>query len=377
MPNVFKSGSSDKTITGSIFTSTFTIGINPGVVQGPTAANTGFYTIPMPQTGSITQTQTFAIVAPKSTQGPSVRIGSYGIGGFNQSNDLQSIAIQYGATGSVTGSANQPALIKWFSDNGYTVINFDYENIVTNGLIGFYDAGYIPSYPATGSTIFDLSGKGANGTLNGTINVAIDSLPATNAYTRGVLDFGKSTTYTTASYISTAVSQSYMDFTMVCRPTFNKPTASNNGLMALFATSTPAGNQDKSLRFVISGSGLSPTSSAFTILGRNPGDQNDWAYPSASTLYINGVSGSTLYWTPAQTSSIPSNIPYYCLGMGRTNTTSGAFSGSFPIYIGSGGYASENRNFQGEIALVLFYNRVLSAAEQLQNYNALKGRFGM
>ena len=50
---------------------------------------------------------------------------------------------------------------------------------------------------------------------------------------------------------------------------------------------------------------------------------------------------------------------------------------SFPIYIGSGGWAAENRNYQGLLGLVLFYDRALSAAEQLQNYNALKDRFGM
>lgn len=376
MPNVFRSGSSDKTITGSIFTSQFTIGINPDKIKGPTVPNTGFYKIPMPTTGSPTNTQTFAIVSSKSTQGPSVRIGSYGIGGFNQSNDLQSIAVQYGATGSVTGSGNQPALIKWFNDNGYTVVNFDYEDIVTDGLIGLYDSSYTPSYPTTGSIVYDLSNKGNNGTINGTIIYVTDppSPPNTNA-TRGFFDFGRQTTYTTSSYIAITTPQNFVDFTMVFRPLFNVPTASNSGLMAVFATSTPAGNEDKSLRMVISGSGLSPTSSAFTMIGRNPGDQNDWAYPSASTFYINGVSGSTIYY--ASGSYANGTQPYFCFGGARTNFTQGAFSGSFPVYIGSSGFASENRNFQGDISVVLFYNRALSAAEQLQNYNALKGRFGM
>jgi hypothetical protein len=375
MPNSFRSGS-NTTLTGSIFKGPFTIGINPSKVTGPTVANTGFYPGIIPLTGSTTQTQQYAIYAVKSTQGPSIRVGVYGVGGFNQTNDLQSIAIQYGATGSVTGSGNLPGLVKWFDDRGFVVINFDYEDIVTDGLIGLYDAAYTPSYPMSGSTVYDLSGKGANGTINGAIQYYVDAPTLSDNSSRAHWDFGKSTTYTTASFISTAVSQSYMDFTIVFQPTFNKPTASNSGVMAVFATSTPAGNQDKSFRFVISGSGLSPTSSALTIVGRNPGDINDWAWPSASTLYINGVSGSTLYWTPAQSGS-PATIPYYCIGMGRTNTTGGAFSGSFPIFIGSSGFAAENRNYQGTIALALFYNRVLSAAEQQQNYNALKGRFRM
>jgi hypothetical protein len=372
MPNSFRSGS-DITITGSIFTSQFTIGINPDKVLGPTIPDTGFYEIPMPLTGSSTFNQRFAIVAPKSTQGPSVRIGIYGVGGFNDSNDLQSIGKQYGApSGLYNVQNNLPGLLKWFNDNGFTVINFDYEDIITDGLIGMYDAAYLPSYPATGSTVFDLSGKGANGTLNGTVFMGVYSYPGSDSWTRCDFDFSRSRFYSASNFISTTVPQNYMDFTMVFLPLFNTITASNSGLMSLFATSTPAQNQDKSLRFVISGSGLSPTSSALTIIGRNPGDQNDWAYPSASTLYINGVSGSTLYWTPAYTSSQP---PYYCIGMGRTNTTQGAFSGSFPINIGSSGFATENRNFQGNIALVFFYDRILSAAEQQHNYNVLKNRF--
>lgn len=38
---------------------------------------------------------------------------------------------------------------------------------------------------------------------------------------------------------------------------------------------------------------------------------------------------------------------------------------------------SANANFNGRIAQVLIYNRALSAAEVLQNYNALKSRFGL
>lgn len=36
-----------------------------------------------------------------------------------------------------------------------------------------------------------------------------------------------------------------------------------------------------------------------------------------------------------------------------------------------------HRHFQGQIALVLMYNRALTEAEQLQNYAALRARFGL
>ena len=52
------------------------------------------------------------------------------------------------------------------------------------------------------------------------------------------------------------------------------------------------------------------------------------------------------------------------------NTTSGN-------RIGEWGYSSYQRNFNGQIYSLQVYNRELSAQEVLQNYNALKGRFGL
>ena len=40
-------------------------------------------------------------------------------------------------------------------------------------------------------------------------------------------------------------------------------------------------------------------------------------------------------------------------------------------------YPNGTRDWQGRIASVFFYDKALSAAEVLQNYNALKGRFGL
>ena len=360
MPNLFRSGS-NTTITGSIFKTPFTIAVEPSKIKGPTIPNTGFYNGIVPLTGSTTNNQQYAIYDVKSTQGPSIRVGVYGIGGFNDSNDLQSIGKQYGAPPSLYNVQNNlPGLIKWFNDNGYVVTNFDYGNIVTDGLALIYDAAYTPSYPSTGSIVYDLSGKGADGTLNGNVFMVTDSVAGTDDSSRCFFDFGTQRAYITSSFISSTVSQSYMDFTMVLQPYFGLTTPST--LVGLFATTTPAGNGDKSMRMVITGSGAT---AAWTMTGRNPGDENDWCYPSASTFYINGVSGSTM----------TSGSQYYCFGGARTNTTQGAFSGSFPAFIGSSGWNGDNRSFQGKIGVVLMYNRVLSAAEQLQNFNALRGRF--
>lgn len=45
------------------------------------------------------------------------------------------------------------------------VVNQDYQNVITDGLVLNFDAGFLPSYPATGSTWYDLSGYFNDGTL--------------------------------------------------------------------------------------------------------------------------------------------------------------------------------------------------------------------
>jgi hypothetical protein len=71
-------------------------------------------------------------------------------------------------------------------------------------------------------------------------------------------------------------------------------------------------------------------------------------------IYINGVLD---YET---TSSIPADV---------YSTSIDSYIGGSPNY-GSGYY------FEGKIDLVQQYNRALTATEQLNNYNAVKSRFG-
>jgi hypothetical protein len=335
MPNLFRSGS-DTTITGSIYKGPFTIGVTTASIKGPTVADTGFYNGITPVSGG------YCVYAIKSTQGPSIRTAA-------DVTELGKISVAYGNAVNQTGSLAR--IMNFFEANGYVVTNFDYGNIVTSGCIGVLDASFLPSYNQTttnSNIVYDLSGKAATGSFNGNVTWV-------NGYTQSYFSFPSSNT---SSFISSTVTQSYIDFTMILQPDFSLTTTST--LVGLIATSTPNTGQDKSLRMVITGS-------TWTMNGRNPGDANDWANPSASTFYVNGVSGSTL----------TSGSAWYCFGGARTNTTSGAFSGSFPYYLGTTGFNGDNRNFQGKIAVTLLYNRALSAAEQLQNFNALRGRFGI
>ena len=51
-------------------------------------------------------------------------------------------------------------------------------------------------------------------------------------------------------------------------------------------------------------------------------------------------------------------------------------TGSATVFFGKNEGGSANQ-FNGQMALIYYYNRDLSAEEVLQNFNATKGRFGV
>jgi hypothetical protein len=215
--------------------------------------------------------------------------------------------------------------------------------IVTDGLVLCLDAANVKSYPGSGTTWTDMSGRNAHGTINGSVSFVSDG-------TRSYFNFA---TASNLNYISSTVSQNYLDFTIIFQPDFTL----SGGLAGLIATSSAATSSDKSLRFRnVNGTG------PWTMVGGNPGDVNDWANPTATSYYVNSTVSNTLVsgW----------NI------FGGYRTNQGAnFPANFSYFLGSSGYTG--RGFRGKIAAVYMYNRQLSSDEQRQNFNAHRGRFGI
>jgi hypothetical protein len=220
--------------------------------------------------------------------------------------------------------------------------------VVTNGLIMAIDASNPRSYPGSGTAIFDLTDKGANGTINGTV-------PFVGAGSSSYWNFA---TAASTKFISSTLSQQYLDCTIVFYPDF--ALNSNAGLVGLIAASNDTTNTDKSMRFK-NANGTGP----WQVIASAGINADDWGNPG-TTYYVNGsavADGASLVngW----------NI----LGAYRTNQTT--FPASFTYFLGTEGYSGAVRDFQGRIAMCLLYNRQLSAAEHAKNYNALKSRFGL
>lgn len=221
-------------------------------------------------------------------------------------------------------------------------------NIVTNGLILSIDASNANSYPGSGTRILDLSGRQAHGTINGTVSFV----------GAGVSSYWNFATASSANFISSTVSQPYVDCTIVFQPDFTLN--SNAALVGLIAASNDATGTDKSMRFK-NANGTGP----WQVIGSSGSNTDDWGNPS-TTYYINGsavADGASL------------NTGWNILGAYRSNQT--LFPSSFSYFLGTEGFTSAVRDFQGRIAICLMYNRQLSAREHAKNYAAFKGRFGL
>jgi hypothetical protein len=94
-----------------------------------------------------------------------------------------------------------------------------------------------------------------------------------------------------------------------------------------------------------------------------------------------GVSGLSLnrwYYATAVVDRSNNSLSLYIDGQfrtSRTDLTSTSLSGNAPLYVGAN--AAGSALWSGRISNVQVYNRALSAAEVLQNYNATKGRYGL
>lgn len=205
------------------------------------------------------------------------------------------------------------------------------QGIVTNGLLLYLDAGNLDSYPGTGTTIYDLSGNGANGTLINGVGF--------NQTNGGVLTFDG----IDDGVDGINIPQNYVDLMIG----MYSEGGNGTGLEMVFAKYD---DFDKSFR------------TAGGIFRHSGLDANDWNYQNTQYDYINGslISGDV-------------NLvnSWNIVRLVNQNAT---FSPPFVYSLSSDFY---NRRYKGKIAFVLCYNRILTTAEVNQNYNFFKGRFGL
>jgi hypothetical protein len=211
-------------------------------------------------------------------------------------------------------------------------INYN-PRIVTDGLTNYFDAGNTKSYPGSGTTWYNLIPGGVNGTLtNGptysSANGGVIALDGVNDYISIPINLSTST-YTvmgTARYV------------VVGGRIFSA--LSNNWLMGHWSSSTENYYAEGWVSSVGAGTG-NTNWRIYAATGNYSGDS--WS------MYVNG-----------QLNVSPNN---------------GGSAGPNGFAIGS--YAGSGEFSNSQISNLLIYNRVLSAAEVSQNFNALRGRFSI
>jgi hypothetical protein len=242
---------------------------------------------------------------------------------------------------------------------------FSGPKIESSQLVAAFDAANAKSYVGTGTTWNDLSGGSNTG--------ALTYGPTYNSSNGGAIVFdGSNDCVVVNSNASVLSNTAYTKTVWFYVTSFT----TNNNLIS-------GGNNGRHAFSVSSSNKLQAghNSTWNTISSPTPLSLNTW-YHAAVTfstttgwrLYLNGVLDSTNSSTSSVFSAYDvadalfAEVPYG-VGYGATTT----FLGSGEILLG--GYGTGSNGFSGRISNAVVYNRVLSASEIQQNFNALAPRF--
>tara|TARA_R110000868_G_scaffold290708_1_gene550883 strand:- start:88 stop:840 length:753 start_codon:yes stop_codon:yes gene_type:complete len=206
---------------------------------------------------------------------------------------------------------------------------------VLTGLIQYLDAGKSNSYSGTGSAWTDISPSGG-------YNVTLVGNPAWTNTNGGRFDFNNNPYGTFSAPSLTSFSVSFW---------VNFQVASGEQRLCTF----------------------------------NPGaSERGMAYDGTKVFFWNGVSGSPNYAATTQPINNWFNICYTSTSGAGRMYINGSLNASFAdhnniaastSYIGS--FDTAGRKLRGFLSVVMLYNKVLTAAEVLTNFNADKVRFGL
>ena len=221
------------------------------------------------------------------------------------------------------------------------------ENIVTNGLALYLDAGYIPSYPTTGTTWYDVSG------LTGKTATLFNGPTYSSANGGSILYDG------TDDYVRL--------------PTNNGLQPSSELTLEVWFKSLGNNSKIQGLLYLNYGTGLrlEPNGSIHIRINSSGSLQT---FITTSTYFNNSWNQATL--------TIKSNTAILYVNSTIVDQYSITYNGSSPFDetiggVGTDSNDSANRGFYGNISIARVYNRVLNQSEITQNFNAQKSRYGL
>jgi hypothetical protein len=241
--------------------------------------------------------------------------------------------------------------------------------IVSNGLVLYLDAANPKSYTGSGTTWSDLSGNGNNGTLtNG---------PTFDSSNNGGIKFDGVNDWVVVSDNPTINFTSQLTISLWFFSGTNITGVNDYDLLYLkgFTNDSPVDSMNPQIG-IDGGYGWrgpiqSPTTfRSFYVPPAGFLQTNTWynltyTHVSGNTpiVYKNGTSQSGFTYLSGTGRSTDGTLPL------STNTRPLTICGDSPRNAGS--------RFTGRMSIVSVYNRALTESEVLQNFNALRGRFGL
>jgi len=340
MPNTIKYGTEIENNT--LKKGDFVIGVND-VDYGPTN-ETGYHNTITPPSGG------YVVYKNRGDNQRSIYVAE-------SDEELVLLKDDFGATGTTANDV----LVWAAQQDDVLIINNPLDNIVTDGLVLYLDAGFTCSYPKTDNTWYDLSGNGNDGTLiNGP------------TFSDGSLVFdGSDDTVTTPLNLSSLPALS--NFTMSCWVKITSiPSANKEGVLfgaayysgvAIYWKVNSSGTQFNLYGFIRGNDGYKLTTGFNFSL-------NTFYYASIVNDHTNGrfkffIDGNLIQDRDGPTQE-------YNSGLASTAGNIGISKNQI-----DGGGEKIYSFFNGIVSNAKIYNRALSATEVLQNYNATKSRFGL
>lgn len=260
-----------------------------------------------------------------------------------------------------------PVALKWlYQSNRYFLLKNNFENIVTNGLILNLDASWPNSYSGT-TTWFDLSGQKNNGILYNGVGF--------NGYSGGTLTFDGANDYIQMPF-ETILNDCTIEVWF--RATSTK--------IYQYLLSIGDGGSSYSFFLDMNDSDFGSTAQTMWVYW-NSGGNNYSVVPKTGTNIVNGTSygdWNDSTWRCYTFTRSVTNAPYtrhYMNGVevnnvSRANDQTTKFGNGANYKLTIGAYQSNNLNYVGDIPSVKIYNRVLSPAEIMQNFNTQSYKFG-
>jgi len=235
---------------------------------------------------------------------------------------------------------------------------FNSTQVVSSGLVWYYDAGVADSYPGSGTSIIDLVGTSAN-------NATLSDFSYITTYGGS---FQNSSGGTGAVGISVPLTN-FSKLVGTCEFSM-RPTSydTGNGIFVNRNEDTPNSANWWWL-------GVWQSGPLYFRLGRNDGnccvnDNTISGWPSVHSLNTWGHYAVT--WNSAVESKIYFNgVLRQTVAIGTLTSSNDASNGRWGL-----GHNSTNSRWLGQMGTFKHYNRVLTAAEILQNFQADRPRFG-